>query len=87
MDNTKISGLSKRETQALHGLAILLMLYHHLFCIQTRIHVSYYSLLGRGIEEKAAWFGKICVAIFAFTSGYGLCKSAKYRKLGGLKLR
>lgn len=73
------NGLTKQQTRLVHGIAILMMLYHHLFCIPERLNTQYISVLNFNninIELKLAWFCKICVAIYAFTSGYGLCITA-----------
>ncbi len=70
-------GLTKDHTKMLHGLAILMMLYHHLFSTPEALGTEYVSVLNFGsvnIELKMAWFFKICVAIYAFTSGYGLSR-------------
>lgn len=66
--------ISKKDTKALYGIAILLMIFHHCFCIPARLNNDYISILGAKweIETKLAWVGKLCVAIYAFISGYGL---------------
>lgn len=51
------------------------MMFHHLFIDPSRIAVDYESLpvvLGFSFEFEVALFCKLCVAIFAFMSGYGL---------------
>lgn len=68
-------GMTKKHTQMLYGIAIAMMLYHHLFCIPSRLNCNYFSVLGN-IELKLAWFCRICVAVYAFITGYGLCKSS-----------
>lgn len=61
----------------MYGTAILLMIYHHLFktigsldcdilTIPSLFGMDYYY------PQVIAWFGKICVAIYAFISGYAL---------------
>lgn len=72
-------GITKEQSKALQGLAILMMLYHHLFSTPEALGVQYHSLLNIGgvnIELRMAWFFKICVGIYAFVSGYGLAKSS-----------
>lgn len=69
------TGLTKNQSSALYGVAILMMLFHHLFGMPSRLPYEYKSLLGGNIEQKMAWFCKICVAIYAFISGYGLSAS------------
>ena len=73
----------RKNTSMLHGIAILMMLYHHLFitgntwCIEKG--TSIFDLvnflnIGKALTAQmtVAWFCKICVAVFAFTSGYGM---------------
>ena len=48
-------GMTKKHTQMLYGIAIAMMLYHHLFCIPSRLNCNYFSVLGN-IELKLAWF-------------------------------
>ena len=75
---------SKKTTSMLHGLAILMMIYHHLFingnhwCLNEG--ASLFDILefmnpyrSASMQLLFAWFCKICVAVFAFTSGYGIC--------------
>lgn len=63
--------ISKSDSKALYGIAIILMVFHHCFCIPSRLNYNYIPLLG-GFETEAriAWIGKLCVAIYAFVSGY-----------------
>lgn len=56
-------GLSLDDTNALKGIAICAMLWHHLFVENPEYGTLPYSL---------AILGKICVCIFVFLSGYGL---------------
>lgn len=68
---------TKEDTQLLKGLAILLMLYHHLFAFPNRIpkNVALISIVFPNGETSAyliGSFGKICVALFIFLSGYGI---------------
>lgn len=53
---------TKENSVEMYGIAILLMVFHHLFK----------SYIGSSTIQTIAYFGKICVAIFAFISGYGL---------------
>lgn len=68
--------LNKDHSKAMYGIAITMMIYHHLFCIPQRLNCDYFSLLGEA-ELNMAWLCKICVAIFAFISGYGLYRSSR----------
>lgn len=63
--------ITSSDSLALYGLAILLMVFHHLFCIPARLHCDYIPVIvSFDIEARVAWIGKLCVAIFAFISGY-----------------
>lgn len=73
-----MKGLEKKHTQYLYGCAILMMQFHHLFSVPERLN-------GNAIETYSneyslfigfAWSCKLCVAIFAFLSGYGMMKSS-----------
>ncbi len=73
----------RKNTSTLHGIAISMMIYHHLFingnrwCINERTSLfdifefmNFYN--DASVQMLIAWFCKICVAVFAFTSGYGI---------------
>lgn len=64
----------KNDTKIMKALAIILMLYHHLFAFPDRIHYTYISLInfnGKTLPYFIGDFGKLCVAIFLFLGGYG----------------
>ena len=65
--------LSKSDTAGIKGIAILIMLWHHLF-----LHSTEYGVL----TQSLAVVFKVCVALFLFVSGYGLTK-----QYGGLEKR
>lgn len=68
----------KRQTNIAKGVALLLLLWHHLFYNSPEVYTRFSSLwLFRGvpIECQLARFCKVCVAIFLLLSGYGLTKS------------
>lgn len=67
---------SKRDTKVIKGIAIVMMLYHHLFGFPERIanDISYSSLFsyhGNTASLYIGIFGKLCVYIFIFLGGYG----------------
>lgn len=62
--------LSKADTTAIKGIAILLMLWHHLF-----LSTAEYGAWANSFAGMA----KLCVTLFLFVSGYGLTK--QYSKL------
>ena len=64
----------KDDTKITKAVAIILMLYHHLFAFPDRINYNYISLFkynDKTISFFIGDFGKICVAIFLFLGGYG----------------
>lgn len=76
---------TKQQTQIAKGMAILLMLIHHLFFYPSDLYVSLVKMGGQDIESYISSFGKICVAMFLFLSGYGITissvkKETSYKK-------
>lgn len=75
--------LTKDNSKILQGIAILMMVYHHIFIDGNLWYINegtslinIFNFINIGSASTAqmnlAWFCKICVAIFAFTSGYGI---------------
>ena len=65
---------TRKHTQIAKGIAILLMVYHHLFVIPERLGNNYTSIInlaGYDFQSILANFSKICVGIFLFLSGIG----------------
>lgn len=60
----------------LQAVAVVLMVWHHLFGFPERISVPYVLVLDQffPIETLMSYFGRICIVVFAFTSGYGMRK-------------
>lgn len=78
------------DTQAVKGVAILLMIWHHLFGFPE--YYSYDHLLPFNLAFYLGRFGKVCVSLYLFLSGYGLTCSAVRSPLPiwratGLRLR
>ena len=66
-------GITSKQSVMLQGLAAAMMLYHHLFIRPDMLFVEYSTFLGEAREVRLALFCKLCVAIYAFVSGYGMC--------------
>ena len=68
--------ITREKSLYLKCFAILLMLIHHLFTFSDRLpeggYISLFSLQGLTVEQFLGGFGKVCVCIFLFLSGYGL---------------
>ncbi len=74
--------ISKKESNILKGIATLLLIWHHLFNGKA-VFITYTSALP-SLIQNIAWFGRICVGIFAFVSGYGFY--IKYSKIPSTNL-
>lgn len=64
----------KRQTNIAKGVAIILLLCHHLF-LKGESYTSLISINGISFASASSTIGKVCVAMFLFLSGYGLYKS------------
>ena len=67
--------LTKDDSKFIYGIAILLMIYHHLAAFPERFNFNFQYLFSSDIEIYLGIFAKICVALYAFISGYGLYAS------------
>lgn len=65
------NGMTKKQSAILQGVAIWMMLYHHLYS-EAAEYAPLFPCLQADIVRRIAWFCKICVGIFAFVSGYGM---------------
>lgn len=65
------NGITKKQSAILQGVAIWMMVYHHLYSFAVE-YESLLPFLHVGTVQKIAWFCKLCVGIFAFVSGYGM---------------
>ncbi len=63
--------LNIRESNSLKGIALILLLIHHLFYIQNGKFDDVY-IAGHGVVNTLGLLCKVCVAMFVFLSGYGL---------------
>jgi hypothetical protein len=69
--------ISRKESTIIQGIAVMLMVFHHLFAFPERISSEYVILSDFSflhIGTILSYFGRICISIFAFCSGYGLYK-------------
>ncbi|CAI1108266.1 Uncharacterized protein conserved in bacteria [Serratia proteamaculans] len=80
--------ISINKSNYLKGIAIILMLIHHLFAYPSRISPDipvYHMVNSVDIEMFVGLFGKICVSMFLFLSGYGfsLKKEVSFKYIWG----
>lgn len=80
--------MSKSESQALYGIAILCMLFHHLFLnMDPQNYFSVFNeIIGINVIGTIAKLCKICVPIYAFITGYGFSEASKINVGGGIIL-
>lgn len=74
---------TKVHTKMNKGIAILFMVYYHLFVLHNNLDVTYLSLpdlVVPNIHYYLANFGKICVCIYCFLSGIGAFYSQQNAK-------
>lgn len=75
---------TRENTKQIKGIAILLMLMHHLYAFTDRIPydmsvTTNIIIYGKKITEIMGIFGGVCVPLYMFLGGYGL-----YMKVGKL---
>lgn len=73
--------LSLKRTNIYKGIALILLLCHHLFACPSGSYQDL-SIDGLGMIRFFGVFAKLCVAIFVFLSGYGL--TIQCEKKGGV---
>lgn len=78
---------SRQDTKLVKGVAIILMLFHHLAAFPERLpkgfnfEPAWPQLIERGYLKELGFNAKICVALFFFLGGYGLYLKYKSNKL------
>lgn len=70
--------LSLKDTQNLKGIALLILLAHHLFFNKIGLYDDVY-IAGHGVVNQIGIWSKVCVAIFVLLSGFGLVVSERNR--------
>lgn len=73
--------ITRDDTKIMKGIAIILMLTHHLWSFPDRMaggSLNYsFSIFGMSSIVYFGLFGKICVSLFFFLGGYGIYKSSQ----------
>lgn len=73
------TALTSKDSLALKGVAILMLMFHHCFMDAARLEgyeISFFPFMAETVINVSYMF-KICVSFFAFISGYGLYISAR----------
>ena len=80
---------SREDTKIVKGLAIALMLAHHIFLFPERMAGGqlwyHFNLFGESSLTFIGGFGKICVSLFFFLGGYGIYLQSKKRNFSILE--
>lgn len=69
--------ITKHDAKILQGIAVMLMVWHHLFAFPDRIIVPYTEcivIFGVHVESILSYAGRFCISMFSFISGYGMLK-------------
>lgn len=74
--------LHPEESNALKGIALILLLLHHLFSRGT-MPVDDITISGFSLVRNIGRWSKVCVSLFVLLSGYGLMVSSKSLVGGG----
>lgn len=80
--------ISRQQTKMLKGIAVLMLMYHHLFLTAERTSMCFFLTgeIGRKLIMYSTLTGKLCVSIFLILSGYGISESCMH-KSGGVCLK
>ena len=85
MSNTRNGFLSLEEVNVLKGIALLFLLWHHLFFQQNGLYDDIILFNDFHLVNETGVLCKMCVAFFVYLSGYGLTRQAEKREgLGSL---
>lgn len=76
---------SRDDTKLVKAIAVILMLFHHLFAFSYNImppnnYISLFNIFGNDIEFWIGIFGDVCISIFTFIGGYGTYKACSNTK-------
>lgn len=62
---------TKENSSFMYGIAILMLVYHHLMCDPDRLKYPYITMLPQKASVTIAIFCHLCVGIYAFITGIG----------------
>ena len=76
------NGIKKEDSLLIYGIAILFMIYHHLFVWGDGTHYSILdNLVGPMTEQRLAWLFRLCIPFYAFISGYGISEKLSQKSI------
>lgn len=70
---------SRQQSTFIKGVAIVMLILHHLFLFPSQNHLltGVFGGSGGGFEFFLSSVGKLCIPLFFFVSGYGLWQSSR----------
>ena len=80
-------GISREESVMMQGMAVMLMVFHHLFAFPERIAYAPVMILDFSFlhcETILSYYGRICISLFAFLTGYGMIVREKVGEYASL---
>lgn len=78
------SYITPQDSLCIYGIAILMMVWHHFFGFPERFHGNLQYIGGSieyTIELYLGYFGRLCIAMYAFISGYGMMAKSTQKNL------
>lgn len=78
------SYITPDDSLCIYGVAILMMVWHHFFGFPERFHGSLQYMGGNieyTIELYLGYFCRLCIAMYAFISGYGMMAKSMQKHL------
>lgn len=78
------SYITSEDSLCIYGIAILMMVWHHFFGFPERFHGNLQYFGGNfeyTIELYLGYFGRLCIAMYAFISGYGMTAKSEEKNL------
>lgn len=72
--------IEKEDTKFIYCVAILMLIFHHLF-YKNNVRTPWTSLIGTQLIETLARQCRVCVAMFCFISGYGMAKKLSCKSI------
>lgn len=65
--------MKAKDSQIVKGIAILMMLFHHLFALKKLTQFNVTNLIvDQTVTTAISGFFKVCVFLFVFVSAYGI---------------
>lgn len=74
-----------QDSKWMYGVAILMLVFHHLYCDPQRLHYDYFTIMSDRICVKIGIFCHLCVAVYSYITGYGFSSKFECVESDGIK--